>query len=102
MKNIMVIDGAENCVYDIFATPDDDFALIFPEGTDIAFIEDIERRADADLVFEALKRTWSNRVPKREAVGIHGIVFYQLYAKRKYYPTLRDEEALNPDGSALR
>ena len=48
-KNIMVIDGAENCVYDIFATPDDDFALIFPEGTDIAFIEDIERRADAAL-----------------------------------------------------
>jgi hypothetical protein len=72
MKNIMVIDGAENCVYDIFATPDDDFALIFPEGTDIAFIEDIERRADADLVFEALKRTWPNRIAKREAVGITG------------------------------
>jgi hypothetical protein len=32
MKNIMVIDGAENCVYDVFAAPDDDFALIFPEG----------------------------------------------------------------------
>ena len=102
MKNIMVIDGAENCVYDIFATPDDDFARIFPEGTDIAFIEDIERRADADLVFGALKRTWPNRIAKREAVGIHGTVFYQLYAKRKYYPTLRDEEAVNPDGSGLR
>ena len=102
MKNIMVIDGAENCVYDVFAVPDDDFALIFPEGTDIAFIEDIERRADGDLVFEALERTWPNRIPKREAVGIHGIVFYQLYAKRKYYPTLRDEEAVNPGGSALR
>ena len=25
MKNIIVIDGAENCVYDIFAAPDDDF-----------------------------------------------------------------------------
>ena len=41
MKNIMVVDGAENCVYDIFATPDDDFALIFPDGTDVAFIEDL-------------------------------------------------------------
>jgi hypothetical protein len=49
MKNIMVVDGAENCVYDIFATPDDDFALIFPEGTDIAFIEDIERRRTPNL-----------------------------------------------------
>ncbi len=35
-------------------------------------------------------------------VGIHGILFHQLYGKRKYYPTLRDEEAVNPDGSALR
>jgi hypothetical protein len=59
-------------VYDIFATPDDDLALIFPEGTDIAFIEDIERSPNAELVFEALKRTWSNRIPKREAVGITG------------------------------
>jgi hypothetical protein len=102
MKNIMIVDGAENCVYDIFATPEDDFALIFPEGTDIAFIEDIERRPNAELVFEALKRTWSNRIPKREAVGIHGILFYQLYGKRKYYPTLQDEGAVNPDGSRLR
>ena len=53
-------------------------------------------------MFEALKRTWPNRIAKREAVGIHGIVFYQLYAKHKYYPTLRDEEAVNPGGSALR
>jgi hypothetical protein len=102
MKNIMVIDGAENCVYDIFAASDDDFALIFPEGADVAFIEDIERRPNVELVFEALKRTWSSRIPKRDASGIHGIVFYQLYAKRQYYPTLRDEEAANPDGSALR
>jgi hypothetical protein len=99
---MMVVDSAENCVYDVFAMPDGDFALIFPEGTDIAFIEDIERRPNAELVFEALKRTWSNRIPKRGAVGIHGILFYKLYGKRKYYPTLRDEEAVNPDGSALR
>jgi hypothetical protein len=35
-------------------------------------------------------------------MGIHGIVFCGLYVKRKYYPTLRDEEAVNPDGSQLR
>ena len=102
MKNIMVIDGAENSVYDVFSVSDDDVALIFPGGTDIAFIEDVERRTDADAVFEALKRSWPHRIPKREAMGIHGIVFYALYVKRKYYPTLRDEEAVNPDGSRLR
>ena len=102
MKNIMVIDGAENCVYDVFEAADDVFALIFGPGTDIAFIEDIEQRPGADDVMRALGTTWSNRVPKRQAMGIHGIVFYESYAKRQYYPTLRDEEACNPDGSRLR
>lgn len=102
MKNIMVIDGAENCVYDVFAMPDDDFTLIFAAATDMAFIEDFEGRANAQAAFEALERAWSRRIPKSQAMGIHGILFYQLYGRRKYYPTLRDEEAVNPDGSALR
>jgi len=68
----MVVDGGENCVYDIFAVADDDFGLIFPSGTDVAFIEDIERRPNAESVIEALKRAWSRRIPKCEAVGIHG------------------------------
>ena len=99
MKNIQVIDGAENCVYDIFAASDETFGLIFKEGTDIAFAEDLPntdavRRATADL--------WRNRVPKARVNGIHGILFYQLCQKRQYYPTLRDEEATNPDGTRLR
>lgn len=56
MKNIMVIDGAENGVYDVFAVLDEDFALIFPGNTDVAFVEDIERRPEAEAVFEALGR----------------------------------------------
>ncbi len=98
----MVVDRAENCVYDIFATPDEVFDLIFTPGTDIAFIEDIEQRQDADQVFETLHTIWSNRLPKNQAMGIHGMLFYQLYNKRQYYPTLRDEEAINPNGSRLR
>jgi hypothetical protein len=31
-----------------------------------------------------------------------GKLFYQLYGKRKYHPTLRHEEAANPDGARLR
>jgi hypothetical protein len=40
MKNIQVIDGAENCVYDIFAATDEEFSLIFPRGQDVAFIDE--------------------------------------------------------------
>ena len=44
MKNIQIIDGADNCVYDIFACTEEEFALIFPAGTDIAFIDEIYAR----------------------------------------------------------
>ena len=102
MKNIQVIDGALNCVYDVFAASDDDHALLFPNGTDIAFVEDFESPRDVERIAAALERLWANRIPKGEAMGIHGVLFCQLPQKRVYYPTLKDEEAQNPDGSRIR
>jgi len=102
VKYIQIIDGARNCVYDIFASSDEDHALLFPDNTDIAFIEDLEARPDWERVGAALTRLWPNRVPKVRAMGIHGMIFYQLPWKRQFYPTLRDEEAVNPNGSKLR
>lgn len=102
MKNVQVIDGALNCVYDVFAASDDDHALLFPNGTDIAFAEDFQSRADIDSVEAALERLWLNRVPKAQVMGIHGTLFYQLSEKREYYPSRKDEEAVNPDGTRLR
>lgn len=102
MKYIQVIDGADNCVYDVFASSAQDHALLFPDATDIAFAEDLRMRPDRDEVALALARLWANRVPKTQASGIHGTIFFGLSEKRKYYPTLRDEEAVNPDGTRLR
>jgi hypothetical protein len=36
MKNIQVVDGADDCVYDIFAAADEEFGRIFPPGQDVA------------------------------------------------------------------
>ena len=102
MKNIQIIDGALNSVYDIFAAPDEVFDLVFAAGTDIAFMEELKKRRDAKRVFDALNTIWGNRVRKCDVQGIHGTLFYGLYHKRKYYQTRRDEEAMNPDGSKLR
>ncbi len=41
MKNIQVIDGALNSVHDIFSVTDEEFSLIFPDGQDIAFIDEV-------------------------------------------------------------
>ena len=102
MKNIQVIDGADNCVYDIFAATDEEFTLMFPKGHDIAFINEVYRGADSADLDRALALIWTRRIPKLEVVGIHGTLFYELDHKSVYYPNRRDEEAINSDGSALR
>jgi hypothetical protein len=102
MKNIQVIDGADNCVFDIFSATDDEFALIFPVGEDTAFIDEVLTRGPKDELDTAFKRIWSRRIRKSEAMGIHGLLFYELEGKKQYYPTRRDEEAENPGGSKLR
>lgn len=102
MKNIQVIDGAINSVYDIFAATDEEFSLIFPEGNDIAFIDEVYARGNAKALDKAFKNIWGRRIPKREVSGIHGLLFYQLEEKKVYYPTRKDEEAINPNGSPLR
>ena len=103
MKNIQVIDGAVNCVYDIFAATDEEFALIFPNGQDIAFIDEVYGRGvDEVALNSAFKAMWTRRVVKAQAMGIHGQLFYELDVKKPFYPTRRDEEAANPGGYRLR
>lgn len=102
MKNIQVIDGAENCVFDIFMATEEEFILIFPDDTDIAFIEELYAKGDEKVLDAAFNNIWQRRIKKRDAQGIHGIIFYELAEKMIYYPTRKDEEATNPNGSRLR
>ncbi|MEO7493930.1 MAG: hypothetical protein ABIT83_02795 [Massilia sp.] len=102
MKNIQIFEGAENAVYDIFAATDDEFALIFSIGTDVAFIDEVRQRQSAEVLNTAFAAIWKCRVPKHQAMGIHGILFYDSKHKKVYYPTRRDEKAINPDGSMRR
>ena len=106
LKNIQVIDGADNCVYDVFSATEEEFDFIFPKGTDIAFIDEVVARhkgSDARIKLEdAFNRIWLRRIRKSEAMGIHGVLFYELERKKRYYPSRRDEEATNPNGTRLR
>ncbi|MFT3881443.1 MAG: hypothetical protein QM703_17480 [Gemmatales bacterium] len=102
MKNIQIIDDAANCVYDIFAATDEEFGLLFPPGQDVAFVDEVYSRENTTRLNHALSQIWSRRVRKSEAIGIHGILFYGHAEKAIYYPTRRDEQAVNPDGTLLR
>lgn len=102
MKNIQVIDGAVNCVYDIFQATDAEFSAIFHEGENVAFIDEVYARGSKKLLDQAFNAIWERRIAKSEVQGIHGLLFYELEGKKVYYPTRKDEEACNPNGSRLR
>ena len=97
-----VIDGVVNCVYDVFAATPEEFDAIFPVGQDVAFIDEVYARGDPATLDAAFKSIWTRRVLKADVNGLHGTLFYELEEKKVYYPTRRDNEAVNPDGSALR
>jgi len=77
-------------------------SLIFPSEEDIAFIDEVMSRGRSEELNAAFQNIWKRRITKKDALGIHGILFYGLEYKKVYYPTRRDEEAVNPDGSRLR
>ncbi len=90
MKNIQIIDGAVNCTYSIYAIRDELFALIFPGGCDIEFIEELSERIGETRLIELSVDLWDNPVEKSQVVGIHGTLFYGLHEeKRGFYPNKR-------------
>ena len=102
MKNIQVIDGAQNCVYDIFSVTDEVFASIFPNNTNIAFIDEVYLKGNDEELDAIFNNMWKRRIAKSQVQGIHGILFYELEFKKVFYPNRRDEDAINPDGTQLR
>jgi len=93
MKNIQVIDGANNCSYDIFAVTDEEFKILFPDpGQDIEFIEDAIARVGEDKLGAIMRSVWPRRIKKPDVNGIHGTIFYQLFWKKRFYPNKRDDD----------
>jgi hypothetical protein len=93
MKNIQVIDGAENCSYSIYSVTEEEFQFLFPEiGQDIEFIEDVLERSSDEIIERILTPVWNRPVRKAEACGIHGTLFCQLHWKRKFYPTKKERD----------
>lgn len=94
-KNIQVIDGADNCTYDIYSSDETDFNLIFPgEGQDIEFIEDFTSRVGENVAADTLNRLWQYRENKKNIHGIHGTLFFEMDLKKPFYPTKREAEMI--------
>jgi hypothetical protein len=96
MKNIQIIDGAQNCTFSLFQATDEEFVLLFPEHQqDIQYAEDLASAEHQDEVRAALDRIWQRPIRKQDVRGIHGTLFYQLERYKKWYREKR-EDAVDP------
>lgn len=59
MKNIQIIDSAHNAVFDIFAAAKEEFSLIFADGHDVAFIDEVMARRSESELNDAFNRIWT-------------------------------------------
>lgn len=100
MRNILIIDGANNATFSVFQATEEEFCSIFPNGQDMELVEDfIERVGGAEAV-EILNPIWERPVLKRDAMGIHGTLFYDNERRREHLPPSKrevdwDERAIN-------
>lgn len=53
--------------------------------------EDLTGRPDSKDIEAALNRTWQRPIRKRDAMGIHGMSFYQLQRYKQWYPRKRED-----------
>lgn len=76
MKNVQIIDGANNATFSLFQATDDEFTAIFVDGCDMERAEDLFDRIGAAEANRLLGAIWSRPILKRNALGLHGTLFY--------------------------
>ncbi len=103
LKNVQVIDWADNATFSVFRATDDEFDYLFPEpGQDIEFAEDFASRHHKDHVAAILNNLWLHPIHKRQVNGIDGTLIFDGAAKiRQHIPASkreidRDPRQINP------
>jgi hypothetical protein len=97
MKNIQIIDGADNATFSLFQATDDEFAMIFPgEGQDMELVEDFVARLGDAEASRIMGPIWTRPILKRDAMGLHGTLFYDGQLKRRHLPKTKREVDHDP------
>jgi hypothetical protein len=91
MKNIQIIDGAVNATFSVFQATDEEFAAVFPGGRDVELVEDLIDRLGEEIAGSVLTLIWGRPILKRNALGIHGTLFYDKEDRRDHIPPSKRE-----------
>ncbi len=86
MKNVQVIDGGVNSIFEIYQISDEQFDMVFPQNTDIAFLDEVNQRIDPNSNTSFWNEFYSKQIAKPEVIGIHGTLhlFANDYVKRSF------------------
>lgn len=82
MKNVQIIDGANNATFSVFQATDKEYAALFPSGRDMELTEDLVERLGEEEAGWVLAPPWNRPILKRDAMGIHGALFYDNEFRR--------------------
>lgn len=91
MRNIQIIDGAANATYSLFQATEEEFGAIFPNGQDMELAEDLFERLGEKAAALLLASVWERPILKRDALGIHGTLFYDNEHRRRHMPASKRE-----------
>ena len=92
MKNIQIIDSAENATFSIFQLTDEGFTVIFPKaGQNLELVENFVERVGEKVADLTLTLLWKRPILKEDVQGIHGTLFYGYGHRAKYLPDSRCE-----------
>ena len=92
MKNIQVIDRAENCIFPIYQVTDKEFSVLFPgDRQDIEYAEDFAARVGHHAAGKILQKIWERPIRKQDIVGLHGTLFYEYEDRRTHFPVSQRE-----------
>lgn len=98
MKNIMLIDGASNCTFDVYRISEEHFKYLFPnEGQELEYIDALIEQHGEDPVDEAIKGIFEYCYMNKSWIeGIHGTLIYEYPQRRVHFPSLRWHKADTP------
>lgn len=91
MKNVQIIDGAINATFSIFQATDEEFSVNFPDGRDIEVADDLVERVGEVEASRVLAPLWKRPILKRDAIGVHGTLYYGAEERREFLPPSRRE-----------
>lgn len=97
-KNLMIIDAAANCSFDVYKISDEEFRFIFADvGQELQFIDALVEMRGREKIREALKGVYNELYLNKALVeGIHGTLFYERPDRRELFPMLRWHENDTP------